>query len=566
MMVTCFRTRKPVNLDPHDEAGVNHAPNRRRGLLVVSVCTLVGLAAPGAGQPRDRSSEAVGTATISGRVLSADPRGPLSQVSVVARSESRNVVETSVTDADGRYSLTGLPAGRYRLSAVKAGYLSLDYGQTQAFGSGTPLQLEAGETLRGVDLQLPRGGVMTGRVLDEAGQPAVGVSVAAQRYQFTSGRWGLVRVGSQDSTDDRGIYRLFGLPPGEYYIEARLRRSRARSAIYYPGAADLASALRVSVALSTEVGGLDVVLIQVDTVRGSGLVVDAAGRPQVRARSVSLLGRNPPGLLGSSGRIRADGAFTIEGVRPGEYVLYASSPAGEGPAEFAVANLTSIGEDLDNIVLRTTTGATATGALAFDTSAVVEFAPSDLQLFTMPLGFVDVPVGRGIGRVNPDWSFEIRGMGDAQLIRILGLPSGWVLDSVWLNGADIIDQPVHLPAGRTTGGFRVVVTNRTTRLVGSVVDGAGGPVTDCTVVVFAADATRWRFPSRFVRVLRPDQHGAIDARNLPTGRYLAFAAAGIPDGAWTDPLFLERLRPTATRFTLGAGETTSVSITARALP
>ena len=307
-------------------------------------------------------------------------------------------------------------------------------------------------------------------------------------------------------------------------------------------------------------------LTQVDTARVSGLVVDAAGRTQVRARSVSLLGRNPPGLAGGGGTIRADGSFTIEAVPPGEYVLYASSPASEGPVEFAVANLTTMGDDLEHIVLRTTTGATATGTLVFDTTVPGPFAPSDLQLFTMALGFVDVPVGRGIGWVNPDWSFEIRGMGDAQLIRLLGLPDGWVLDSVLLNGRNITDQPVHLPAGRATDGFRIVVTNRTTRLLSTVVDAEGRPVTDCTVVIFAADATRRQFPSRFVHAVRPDQHGNSDVPDLPTERYLAFAATGIPAGAWTDRRFLEQIRPTATDFTLGAGETRSISITVRSLP
>jgi hypothetical protein len=125
---------------------------------------------------------------------------------------------------------------------------------------------------------------------------------------------------------------------------------------------------------------------------------------------------------------------------------------------------------------------------------------------------------------------------------------------------------VHLPAGRTTTGFRIVVTDRTTRVLGTVVDTAGRPVTDCTVVIFAADATRWQFPSRFVHAVRPDQHGTIDVPDLPTERYLAFAATGIPEGAWTDTRFLERIRSTATGFTLGAGETHSISITVRALP
>ena len=73
--------------------------------------------------------------------------------------------------------------------------------------------------------------------------------------------------------------------------------------------------------------------------------------------------------------------------------------------------------------------------------------------------------------------------------------------------------------------------NRTTRLLGTVVDAEGRPVTDCTVVIFAADATRWQFPSRFVHAVRPDQHGHIDVPDLPTERYLTFAATGIPEGA-----------------------------------
>ena len=94
--------------------------------------------------------------------------------------------------------------------------MTLQFGQTRAFEQGTPLQLQADETLTGIDLQLPRGGVLTGRVLDRYGQPAVGAVVSAQRYQFAMGRWDLVRSGSGDRTDDRGVYRLYGLPPGDY--------------------------------------------------------------------------------------------------------------------------------------------------------------------------------------------------------------------------------------------------------------------------------------------------------------------------------------------------------------
>ena len=418
------------------------------------------------------------------------------------------------------------------MTARRGGYLQLQYGQLRSFEPGTPLQLEAGDTLTGVDFHLPRGAVLTGTVFDQHGQPAVGVRVAAQRYQFTSGRWDMAGIGRDDSTDDRGVYRLFGLPPGDYYVEASPRLTTSdptRSAsTYYPNSADLGSAQRVSLRAAQERLGIDVSLAFSNTARVSGRVVDAVGLPLASARSVSLVARNPSGLRNRSAPIQPDGSFVIEGVPPGEFTLYTNTPA--------------------------------TGTIAVAGGIDVPFLPDDLQLFTMPMGFVGVPAGRGIGQVKQDWSFEIHDMGDAQLIRLLGLPDGWELDAVLLNGQDITDQPAHLPAGRATGEFRVVVTDNATRLHATIVDDAGRPVTDCRVVIFAADETRWAYPSRFVRAVRPDQHGSIDVRGLPTEHYLAFAAPGIERGSATNPEFLDKISRTAASFTLGAGETRELTI------
>jgi hypothetical protein len=378
----------------------------------------------------------------------------------------------------------------------------VQYGQLHSFEPGTPLQLETGDTLTGVDFHLPRGAVITGTVFDQHGHPAVGVRVAAQRYQFASGRWDMVGIGRDNSTDDRGVYRLFGLPPGDYYVEASSRLTTSdptrSGSTYYPNSADLGSAQRISLRAAQERVGIDVSLAFSNTARVSGRVVDASGLPLASARSVSLVARNPSGLRNRSAPIQPDGSFVIEGVPPGEFTLYASTPDTEGPVQFAMADLLMSGSAREQVVLRTTTGATATGTIAVAGGIDVPFLPDDLQLFTMPMGFVGVPAGRGIGQVKQDWSFEVHGMGDAQLIRLLGLPDGWELDAVLLNGQDITDQPVHLPAGRATGEFRVVVTDNATRLHTTIVDDAGRPVTDCRVVIFAADETRWAYPSRFV--------------------------------------------------------------------
>jgi len=231
-----------------------------------------------------------------------------------------------------------------------------------------------------------------------------------------------------------------------------------------------------------------------------------------------------------------------------------------------VVDITVGQDDLDGLLLRTTAGATAAGTIAVRQGREVPFRPEELQLFTMPQGFVDLPVGRGTGRVGDDWSFEIESIGDAQLIRLIGLPDEWMLEAVLLNGQDITDQPIHLPAGRVTDGFRIVVADQTTRLLAAVTNGDGESVPGSRVVIFPDDETRWVYPSRFVRTARTDQRGVIDLERLPSAHYLAFATESIPRGAETDPSFLERLRPHATSFTLGAGETRDITIPLGELP
>ena len=269
-------------------------------VLIVWASWIAGPAAAGQRRPpRDRVAPVADTASISGRVSTGSPPSPLADATVTVRAENGAIGASAITDANGRFALTALPAGRYTLAARKGGYLTLQYGQTRAFEKGTPIQLEPGETLKAVNLELPRGGVLTGRVVDHFGQPAVGARVEAERYQFASGRWDLVGVGRSDHTDDRGVYRIYGLPPGDYYLEVRASHLFGRTTpgpTYYPTAPDLESAQRVSVAIGAEVGGVDVILTDVEAARITGHVVDAAGRPQVRARSVSLVSRDPAGL------------------------------------------------------------------------------------------------------------------------------------------------------------------------------------------------------------------------------------------------------------------------------
>jgi hypothetical protein len=157
-----------------------------------------------------------GTATIRGRVVADVSNAPIGRVDVrIATVDSPNA-KSAVTDGNGRYELTNLPAGKFTLQASKPNYVALSYGQTRPRGVGQPIELAEGQTLNNINFTLQRGGVITGRIVDEFGDPVTDVQVMAMRSQFFNGERRMMPSGGRPSqTNDLGDYRIFGLPPGQ---------------------------------------------------------------------------------------------------------------------------------------------------------------------------------------------------------------------------------------------------------------------------------------------------------------------------------------------------------------
>src|SRR6185295_3874764 len=159
---------------------------------------------------------------ISGRVLAADTGRPVKRARVFATAVELPGGRGVLTDDSGVFDLTELPAGRYTLTVSKSGFVSLSYGQRRPLQAGTPLQLADGQQLKGIQFQLPRGSVIGGRVLDEDGEAMPGVNVRVMRYQYLQGERWLTPAGA-GQTDDKGQYRVWGLMPGDYYVNAVMR-------------------------------------------------------------------------------------------------------------------------------------------------------------------------------------------------------------------------------------------------------------------------------------------------------------------------------------------------------
>ena len=186
-------------------------------VMLALVATALGLAQSPA--VSSSSGPAVNPVTVVGRVLEADGKTPVAAATVAlnAQGANYNQADRVLTDAEGRFFFPSVPAGTYPVTVDKPGYQSGAYGQHRPGGSSMPLDLTQGRPPGEITLTVWRSAVLTGRVLDDVGEPMVGVPVRAVRLHFVAGHRQVAEM-TKLRTDDRGVYRFTALPPGDYLI------------------------------------------------------------------------------------------------------------------------------------------------------------------------------------------------------------------------------------------------------------------------------------------------------------------------------------------------------------
>ena len=539
---------------------------RSRFIIVIGLL-LAGARAAAQLPPRDQPpAPRAGTGVIRGRVVRADTGQPLRRVQVRVDEWSTGDLggpAATVTDAEGRYELTQLPPGRYQLKATRGGYVEVAYGQRRPFERGRPLELAEGAVLQNINFALPPGGVVTGRVVDEAGEAVDQVSVSLARRRYIDGARRLVSV-SGGSTDDRGEFRVFGVPPGDYVIVARFdatdlgSRDRVRYVpTYYPGTANVSEAQRVTVGLGQEVSGITIALARAATAAMRGVVRSsgaAAVGPFTFVSAREIGGPHAHGQMATA-IVAGDGSFVITGLLPGAYLVEAGSSSG---SEFASLEVAVDGSDVGGVTLTLSKGATARGRIRFDTGEPPQgLRPS--QVFVMPR-LVDQQMGgmsSGPPVTHDDWTFELQGLRGRGFIRA-GTLSDWQMKCVRLEGVDVTDAPMDFATD--VDGLEIELTQRLTTVSGGVSVDGGAAALDATVVVFVDDPGKWGPHSRFIESARLDQQGRFTIRGLPPGRYLAIAVGYLEPGEEQDPDLLETWRQGATTFTLSDGETHALNL------
>jgi hypothetical protein len=511
------------------------------------------------------SIDGVVTATIDGR------QSPLRRARVMVTSDIAS--QTTDTDTSGRFHVDQLPAGSYRISISKFGFVPA--------GGLAPLPLREGQGAT-VALMMQRGAAVEGQLLTSDGEPAVGLNVSAVRLGY--GPYGKRPIAAQQTTtDDLGRYRIHTLPPGEYYLQAAPDPLRALNdrgpmgpaprpmSTYYaggagPGTPRLDNARVVSVGVGQDMSGVDFTLssgtyasLVTKVMLSSGIApanfsirIQRVGSPSGEVRCFLNPARSPNDVPTAQCPL----------VPPGDFwILVMAKPATPNAApEFGISRLTMAGRDVQDLAITTAPGVPVTGRVEAADGAAL---PANLRVaaletdFEYPSGVADTPAVLP-APVAADGSFTFAGIPGPRLLRVMNLPADWVVASVAAGETDVSDTPTAFGAGAPATGIRVVVTQKTGAVNGVVLDANGQPKPGARVVIFPADNRQWHVRSRFVQTAEVGADGRYSIRGLLPGKYLAAVVERLEDGAWEDPDVLGRLQPTATPVTATAGATVTV--------
>ena len=535
--------------------------------------------------PRDpQRPPAKGTAVIKGIVVDAQSGAPVRGATVRAAGAAAPQQPVAV-DGEGQFEIRELPAGKYLVTALRTGYLPGSYGQRSPTTPGAPLELLDGQQVEKVRIAMWRGGVISGNVFDEYGEPAVGVQVQAMQYRYIGGTRQLVPTGMSGPirTDDLGGFRLYGLPPGQYYVSARPMNMMQANVpaggtgvmpTYYPNTADQAGAQRLNVVAGKEIGGINISLVTGRLARIRGRAVMSTGEP-FAASYVSLTQREGNGMSSSSGgTVRPDGTFEVAGVTAGQYLISVRPQnARDGDdVEVARANVTVTGEDIEGLLLVGSRGAVVRGRVITDEGVPLPLEPRQLGVQIQP-----APEERGMfmrGPVKDDYSFELKGVfGRGRLTAMtMGAPAsvtsgvsggGWSPKAVVWRDQDVGDRWLDFDAGQVMDDIQIVFSRTWSELSGLVVDDRNQPSTQTWLVLFPADESRWLPESPRIRLIRTDADGKYRLQRLYASEYLVAAVPDMEPGQQQDPEFLRTLVDTATRVSVLDGETKVQNLTVK---
>ena len=532
--------------------GPNNGPQNAQG-------TAAGVAQPAVPAiPLDQYGSISGIMTNS---LTGEPLGKAAVTLRIVDSGERPASGTprsyaATSDASGQFILPSVAPGKFRLSAKRTGYVEMDYGANDPQYNGTIITLNAKQQMTGILFRLTPHGVITGKILDQDGEPMQSAQVQAMRAKYTQGKKQLISYGDA-STNDIGEFRVYGLPPGRYYLSVSPRRGdfggppgrggpravvaqtpdEEYTSAYYPGTNDIATAIPIEVGPGAQLRGFELTLRKKRTVHVRGRVIDTTGSDRNRMM-VSLMPTGPssPGSMRRAARIDQNGNFEITSVPPGSYTLIAAIPARQQSVS-ARLPLQVGNSGVENASITINPPMNLDGRVRIDgnttlTPANIQVSLRSLEPDMMMFGGPPPSVKSGA-----NGAFQIQNVNpDLYTLSLSGLPDGMYIKAVLVNGVDAQLTGLDLSRGGV-GPIDVVLSPNAGQATGLVQNEQQQPAANVTVVLVPQELERKSLP-QFYRTASTDTTGRFSLVNLTPGAYRVYAWEVVESGAYMDPEFM----------------------------
>ena len=518
--------------------------------------------------------------------------GAISKVTLDLQSTTDSTLRyPAITASDGRFVFRNVLPGRYSLTAIRTGYVRSQYGQRGPNTNAATILVTSGQSVLDVRMWMVQSSVISGRLLDVEGEPVADAQIHAWKISYRDGFRTMIPIDSQAS-NDLGEYRLFGLPPGQYYVSAQpdsrsFTRSPSYAAlgppipgavvtsfsagqtgtvtdpatsaravgkdyapVFYGGTTDEFSATQINLPAGTELRSMDIAISRVPMGTIAGKVYDAStGQPARGIVIASPIGPNTQfttlsNVAVTGGRIvvsnglnifvNPGGEFSGPMLPQGKYLLTAFLDAqgkrisGQSIVELGSANVTDA-----RIVISPVPEVSGRVTIESGTGA----AAADVGRVQVGLkSTVSTTMDLKPQSVSAAGAFTLRNetAGDYVVSVSPGMEKGYV-KSIQLGNADILNDGFH--AGNMPNGEMVIVIGTNPgSMTGVARDENGDAFPNATVVLLPDEYHRNRID--LYQSALSDAAGHYRFDRVPPGAYRIFAWEDVEKDAWRNSAFM----------------------------
>ena len=458
--------------------------SRRTGSSGRVAALLIGLASVGLAQ--DTNAQPV-KGVISGKILNSITGEPVRKAHVALFELGSGTPHRrkspggggALTDAEGRFEFSSLPPGTYGLAAAHDGFST-----RQAHGQPALLRVALAQDEQKDDLviRLKPLSAISGRILDEDGDPIRSIEIQAMAYEYTSsGRKLAGRFNA--TTNDLGEYRMYDMEPGRYVLKASPMAEMGNdpdssfASAYYPGTPDAAAAAPVDLAAGQQSSGIDLTLHRTRVANIRGRVLNPGGNPMVGLFSA----REGGGSSSMNTQLEsADGKFELRGVSPGPYVLNAHGTI-NGQQYGAQLPIQVGASDLEGIELRLQPPVSIAGRLRIEGKTTVKPAAMRIEL-NSDSGSSATLAG---GDIKEDGSFALESVEPGVYEITVHAPGDLYVKGERWGDRDVAQSGLDLTQG-ASGVLTIVMSANGGKLAGAVQNGDAGPAIDAWVALVPA--------------------------------------------------------------------------------